>query len=186
MRQGEDASLMATIARDRDRRAFERLYDRHHRLVYGLAWRMLGEATEADDVFQVVFLYAWEKADRFDPARGSVEAWLTVLTRSRCLDRLRQRVRRRRREMPVEADLLEALAGTPPDEGQALAQRRAVVRALEQLTPVQRAVVEEAYFQGRTQVEIARGLDLPVGTVKGRLRLALDRLAKALARGSGS
>jgi RNA polymerase sigma-70 factor (ECF subfamily) len=180
---GEDASLLSAIARDRDRRAFEGLYDRHHRLVYGLACRMLGDVGEAEDVVQRVFLRAWERADTFDPSRGGAPAWLCVMTRSRCLDRLRQRGRRR--EQPMEQALLESLAhAAPGDADPALGQ--ALARALERLPSAQRAAVEAVYFKGLTQAEAAGALKLPLGTLKGRLRLAMDKLAQALGRGQSA
>ena len=183
MALGEDASLLLDIARDRDRRAFERLYDRHHRLVHGLAWRMLGDPGEAEDVLQLVFLRAWERADSFDPARGSVAAWLCVMTRSRCLDRLRQR--RRRPEQPMQQDTLEFLAAAAPEDADP-ARGRALARALEGLPPAQRLAVEAVYYQGLSQAEAARSLKLPLGTLKGRLRLAMEKLAQALERGASA
>jgi RNA polymerase sigma-70 factor (ECF subfamily) len=175
----DDASLLAAVAQDRDRRAFESLYDRHHRLVYGLAYRMLGEAGEAEELMQLVFLHVWERASGYDQGRGSAAAWLAVMTRSRCLDRLRQRKRGRSRELPVEESMLELLAGAAP-AGPDPRLVRALAEALPKLPPEQRAAVEAVYFQGLTQREAARTLRLPLGTVKGRLRLAMDKLALSL------
>jgi RNA polymerase sigma-70 factor (ECF subfamily) len=175
----DDASLLAAVAQDRDRRAFESLYDRHHRLVFGLACRMLGDPGEAEELLQQVFLHAWERAGSYDQGRGSAAAWLAVMTRSRCLDHLRKRRRGRSRELAVGEPLLEALAGPAP-AGPDPRLARAVAEALKNLPPEQRTAVDAVYFQGLTQVEAARTLRLPLGTVKGRLRLAMDKLALAL------
>jgi RNA polymerase sigma-70 factor (ECF subfamily) len=175
----DDASLLAAVARNRDRAAFESLYDRHRRLVYGLACRMLGDGAEADELLQLVFLQLWERAGTFDATRGSAAAWLCVMTRSRCLDQLRRRRRGRQREFAVENQVLEVLAGPAPS-GADPALGRAVSEALTALPAAQRSAVEIVFFQGLTHVEAARALKLPVGTVKGRLRLAMDKLALAL------
>jgi RNA polymerase sigma-70 factor (ECF subfamily) len=175
----DDASLLAAVARDRDRRAFESLYDRHHRLVYGLACRMLGDPGDAEELLQLVFMHLWERAGSYDQGRGSAAAWLAVMTRSRCLDRLRKRKRGRFREMSVEESMLEALAGPAP-AGPDPRLARALAEGLQKLPSEQQAAVEAVYFQGLTQSEAAQALRLPLGTVKGRLRLAMDKLALAL------
>ena len=182
MPMGDDASLLKDIAQHRDRRAFEGLYDRHHRLVHGLACRMLGDVGEAEDLVQQVFLAAWQRADSFDAGRGSAAAWLCVMTRSRCLDRLRARSRGRRREQSMPLEVLAAIAPAAAADADP-ARGRALALALEALPQAQRAAVEAVYYQGLTQAEAARALKLPLGTVKGRLRLAMDKLASALERG---
>jgi RNA polymerase sigma-70 factor (ECF subfamily) len=175
----DDASLLAAMARDRDRGAFEGLYDRHHRLVYGLAFRMLGDPGEAEELLQLVFLHAWERAGSYDPARGSAAAWLAIMTRSRGLDHLRKRRRGRGRELPAEESLLEALAGPAP-AGPDPRVARLVAEALRKLPADQQAAVDAVYYQGLTQAEAAKALRIPLGTVKGRLRLAMEKLALAL------
>jgi RNA polymerase sigma-70 factor (ECF subfamily) len=179
MPASEDSTLLSAIARDRSLEAFEGFYERHRRLVLGLAFRMLRAAEEAEDVLQLVFLHVWEHAERYDPARGAAGAWLCVMTRSRCLDQLRKRVRGR--EFSVDSGILEALAGAPsvadPDLGRTLAA------ALSELPEGQRAAVETVYFNGLTQAEAAEALRIPLGTVKSRIRLAMDSLAGTLNSG---
>jgi RNA polymerase sigma-70 factor (ECF subfamily) len=177
MFRDESASLLDSIARTRDLPSFEGLYDRHHRLVYGVACRILGDGHEAEDILQEVFLRVWERADSYDPSRGSAAAWLCVQTRSRCLDRLRQRGRRR--EQPMDGNQLENRApygadGVDPSQGRLLAE------ALKALPEEQRATIETVYFKGLTQVETAQAHQVPLGTVKGRLRLAMEKLARTL------
>ena len=181
----EEASWLAAIAATRDSRAFERLYDRHHRLVYGLACKMLADPVDAQDLLQKVFLHAWEKAALYDARRGSPGAWLCVITRSRCLDRLRQRQARSRKEVLLEPQVLQQQAGGRWDlDSQASdVRRRRVAQALGLLSAPQRAVTEAAYFEGLTQPEIAKRLGLPLGTVKSRMRLAMQRLVEHLRPG---
>ena len=180
MSEDDNASLLNAVALKRDLPAFEGLYDRHRRLVYGIACRMMGEGHEAEDVLQEVFLRVWERAGTYDATRGSAPAWLAVMTRSRCLDRLRQRSRRR--EQAVDNNILENNApagwvGADPEQGRILAE------ALKTLPKDQRVAVETVYFKGLTQLQTAQSLKLPLGTVKGRLRLAMDKLALALGAG---
>ena len=179
MSESEDSTLLSAIARDRNLKAFDGFYERHHRLVYGVAFRMLRAAGEAEDVLQLVFLHVWEHAGRYDPARGAAAAWLCVMTRSRCLDRLRKRVRGR--EFPVKSEILEALAGARPAVDPDLG--RTLAAALSELPEGQRAAVEIVYFNGLTQAEAAEALELPLGTVKSRIRLAMDSLARTLNSG---
>ena|ERR1700677_4104989 len=179
MPASEDSTLLSAIARDRSLKAFEGFYERHHRLVLGVAFRMLRAADEAEDVLQMVFLHVWEHAERYDPDRGAAGAWLCVMTRSRCLDLLRKRVRGR--EFPVHSGILEALAGTPPAVDPNLGH--ILAEALAELPEGQRAAVEIVYFNGLTQIEAAEALKIPLGTVKSRIRLAMDSLARTLNSG---
>ncbi|HTB21082.1 MAG TPA: sigma-70 family RNA polymerase sigma factor [bacterium] len=180
MSNDESASLLVAIARRRDLPSFEGLYDRHHRLVYGVACRILGDGHEAEDILQEVFLRVWQRAETYDPARGSAATWLCVLTRSRCLDRLRQKGRRR--EQSMEPGQLEVHA--PSGRNCADPSRdRLLADALNRLPDEQRAAVETVYFKGLTQAETAKHLRVPLGTIKGRLRLAMDKLARTLGVG---
>jgi RNA polymerase sigma-70 factor (ECF subfamily) len=155
-----------------DPAALGEFYDRYAGLVNGLALRILRNAAEAEDVVQEVFVQVWRQAERYDSARGSAEAWLCMIARSRSLDRLRRRASRRE-----ESD--ETLAGagseTPRTE-EALAVRK----ALESLTSDQRRALELAYYEGMTQSEIAERLQEPLGTIKTRIRTAMIRLRDVL------
>jgi len=163
--------------------ALEALYDRHSRIVFSLAYRIVEQSADAEDVTQDVFTHAWRRADQYDPQRGSVAAWLLVMTRSRALDRLR-----RRRSKPdgvgVEDERMLPLAGDAPDYERQLMMHAEVERlrtALRELPTGEREAIELAYYSGLTQAEIAARLDQPLGTVKTRVRSGLIRLRTAMA-----
>jgi RNA polymerase sigma-70 factor (ECF subfamily) len=158
--------------------ALEALYDRHARAAFGLALRMLGDREAAEGVVQEAFLAVSRHAARDAPARGSVRTWLLSIVHHRAIDRLRGRV--------ASSPLPEELGADPtaPDVWTLAAQRLdrdAIREAVRQLPAEQRQAIELAYFGGLTQSQIAAQLGLPLGTVKGRLRLALARLRGLLA-----
>jgi RNA polymerase sigma-70 factor (ECF subfamily) len=165
-----------------DHGALSELYDRHGRLVYSLALRVLRDQGDAEDVVQEVFSQAWRQASRYESTRGPVVAWLMNLARSRAIDRLRSR--RARPETggnDVEADRVLDLA-PPIDEQLALSDQAEQIRAaVEQLSLVQRVAIELAFYEGLTHVEIAERLELPLGTVKTRIRQGLSKLKERLA-----
>jgi RNA polymerase sigma-70 factor (ECF subfamily) len=174
-----DEELIARLAGDPS--ALGPLYDRHARLVYGLALAILGTADEAQDLTQEVFLSLCSQT-LFDPTRGTLGAFLTTLVRSRAIDRLRRRGRRVRllRAQWEAAPPAEPLA-TPLDR---LAQEQCagrVRRALGDLPAQERRALEMAYYQGLTQAEIAEELGAPIGTVKSWCRRGLIGLKNALA-----
>ncbi|MBC7789232.1 MAG: sigma-70 family RNA polymerase sigma factor [Anaerolineae bacterium] len=159
-----------------------RLYDRWSPLLFPLVVHLLTDPDEAEDVVQETFWQAWRHADRYDAARSDVAGWLFVIARSKALMRLR--ARRRRREEPLpSADAPELVAPlADPAVNAELAGRRAIVlAALAGLPPEQRHTVDLAYFHGMTQQEIAERTGQPLGTVKGRIRLALEKLRQPLA-----
>ena len=162
--------------------ALAELYDRHGRLVYSLALRVLRDQGDAEDVVQEVFSQAWRQASRYESTRGPVVAWLMNLARSRAIDRLRSR--RARPETggnDVEADRVLDLA-PPIDEQLALSDQAELIRAaVDQLSLVQRVAIELAFYEGLTHVEIADRLELPLGTVKTRIRQGLSKLKERLA-----
>jgi RNA polymerase sigma-70 factor (ECF subfamily) len=172
--------------RARDPAALERLYRQHGGLVHGLALRILQDGAEAEEVTQDVFLYVWQHAERFDPARGSLASWLVTLARSRGIDRLRSRgSRERRREglkREVDADLAAHEPADPLQHALAAERRTRVRRALALLPPEQRSALEIAYFEGLSHSEIAARLQAPLGTVKTRIRQGMIRLRDALAQ----
>jgi len=155
-----------------DSSALAEFYDRYAALVNGLALRILRNTAEAEDVVQEVFVQVWRQAERYDPTRGSAEAWLCMMARSRSLDRLRRRASRR--EEPDDA-APGAGAQTPRTE-----EAIAVRTALETLSLDQRRALELAYYEGLTQTEIAARLDEPLGTIKTRIRTAMIRLRDVL------
>ena len=158
---------------DGDRDAFARFYDLHAPLAYGVLRRML-PPEEAAEVLQDVFWELWRAADEFDADRGTPAAWVLVRARSRGIDRLRTA---RRREEMTATPLADALADeTAPNPGVLVEERDAVRGALAALPENQRDVIELAFFGGLTQTEIAARLGQPLGTVKTRMRLGMDRL----------
>jgi RNA polymerase sigma-70 factor (ECF subfamily) len=156
---------------DGDSEALGAFYDTYSGLVNGLALRILRDTTDAEDVVQEVFVQAWRQAGRFDPSRGSPEAWLCTIARTRALDRLRRRAARR--EEPSES--------APPPTGRPRTEEALAVRkALQGLSEDQRRALELAYYEGLTQSEIAERLDEPLGTIKTRIRTAMIRLRETL------
>jgi RNA polymerase sigma-70 factor (ECF subfamily) len=165
-----------------DEAALAELYDATSRQVYGLALRVLGDPSAAEDVTLEVFTQVWRTASSYDMGRGTPFGWLLTMTRSRAIDRIRSDAQARKREEPLE--FVEGTEGDPgpsPEANVAEAERRRIVRdALAVLSPEQRQVVELAYFGGLSHSEIAAELNQPIGTVKTRIRLAMQRLRDAL------
>lgn len=183
--QPSDADLAARV-RAGDERVLSRLYDEHAERLYSMAMAMLRDPGDAEEVVADAFLRLW-RADDFDPSRGSVGAYLAVVTRSRALDRLRSRDRRGRAEKrsaaadPTGFSLPVAEAADEPEARVEAGERRTrVVAALAALSDKQRAVVDLAYFGGLTHREIAERLSEPLGTVKTRLRDGMKKLRDAL------
>ena len=161
---------------------FEVLYQRHGAAAFALALRMLGSPAHAEDVVQDAFINLWRGAARYDSARGSVRSWLLGMVRNRSIDMLRSRGVHERRRIAM-AGLEEQLAARQETEAEFIRHELAttVRSALAKLPPDQRHVLELAYFGGWTQTEIAAHFDMPLGTVKGRMRLGLQKLRWALA-----
>ncbi len=183
---GADAELVGRM-RSKDERALVTFYDRWFPVVHGVVSRMLESADDVEDVVEEAFWQAWRQADRFDAERGSVQTWLLTIARSRALDRLRAR-RRLREDSLVDATAAEAdtSAPTPAAPSDPLAdaehaERSRMVRAaLADLPTEQREALELGYFGGFSQSEIAEQTGLPLGTIKTRMRLALQKLRERL------
>jgi RNA polymerase sigma-70 factor (ECF subfamily) len=178
----QDALLIARIVDESDEGAFSQLYDRHAPLLFGLACRILGRENEAEEALQEAMLQLWRKAGNYDAGKGSVRAWLVVVTRSRCLDRLRRRsvVTRREIQMPENAPEPADDALMAPEEMEQAETRAAVQRALGSLPEAQRKALEAAFFEGMTQTEISARFGEPLGTVKTRMRLGMIKLMEQL------
>ena len=175
-----DAALVHQLLK-KDVRAFEEIYDRHSRAVYGLVLRILQQAGTAEEVVQDVFLQLWRNASRYDERRGPFVPWLLTLARNRALDTLRLKSeRQRRREDQTEE--LPSIITTPAYEKDLDEKRRAErVRALmASLAPQQKRAIELAYFEGLSHTEIAATLREPLGTVKSWIRNGLLRLKEGL------
>jgi len=176
-----DHSAVARMAAG-DQAALAEFYDRHGRAVYSLAFRILRDQRDAEEVVQDVFAQAWRESARYNTRRGSVMAWLMTLTRSRAVDRLRGR--RSRPESAPAADPRAEItdASALADEQLAWSVRADLVRAaLDALPVLQRVAIELAFYEGLTHAEIAARLEEPLGTVKTRIRQGLLKLRERLA-----
>jgi RNA polymerase sigma-70 factor, ECF subfamily len=170
----EDAGLLMERVRARDADAFEVLYDRYHRLVYGLALRVLSDPAAAEDITQAVFLKVWSDPDLF--RGGNFGAWIARVARNRAFDVVRSRSAQTTSEIPESLPIDDTL------EEMALAEidGERVREALARLPNEQREPIELGFFAGATQEQIARQTGLPLGTVKTRIRSGLRRLRSAL------
>lgn len=169
--------------RHADAEAFRALFERHADHVYSLALRVVVQRPVAEDIVQEVFLKLWRRPSLFDASRGKFVTWLLSVTRNRAIDERRVRSRWFHQELPSPfgEEVLPASDATDPARGAVLADERAAVRgALATLPPDQRLAIEMAYFGGLSQSEIAGQLGLPLGTVKTRTRLAMQKLRTAL------
>ena len=155
--------------------ALAALYDASSSVLFGLALRMLGDRSDAEEVALDVYKYVWRNAGSFDGTRGTVAAWLIMLVRSRCLDRIRFRESRDRAEAPAR----QARTVPPPDAVVAH-QAAEIRRALSTLPREQAELIDLAYFSGFSHSELAERTGLPLGTIKTRLRLGLGRLRDLL------
>jgi len=180
-----DEDLMPLVER-KDPRAFEIVYDRHGGAAFSLAYRMVGNRSAAEDITQEAFLSLWRSGARYDRARGSVRTWLLGIVRNRAIDLLRREVMQapaisfddeisadKRPSSPVETDV-EALRREAARE---------VRGVLNELPGDQMRVIELAYFGGLTHSQIADMLGMPLGTVKGRMRLGMEKIRARLAEG---
>lgn len=185
---GEEAStdeqLMAGVQAG-DKQAFADLYDRHIPTIYALCKRILHRDSEAEAVVSDVFLEVWRKPHSFDAARGTCRTYLLTLTRSRAIDRWRASATRARKSQDASEEFVDSVAEIqlkmePSSLVETSERRRAVRTAIDQIDRPQRDVLMLAYFECLTHREIAERLELPLGTVKTRIRSGLGSLRKAL------
>src|SRR3954451_22693348 len=165
-----------------DARAFEAIYDRHGSAAFSLAYRIAGNRAAAEDIVQEAFLSVWRSTSaRYRPQRGNLRSWLLSVVHNRAIDSLRRSVVHTRRQVDSEG-LEERQAADELTDVEALRrdEARTVRSAMEQLPADQLKVVELAYFGGFTHSQIAEMLSMPLGTVKGRMRLALDKMRDGL------
>ncbi len=159
-----------------DAEAFATLYDRHSRAAYSLSYRMMGERQAAEDLAQDAFLKVWRSARGYRSERGSVRTWVLSIVHNRGIDQLRSLASRRRTQDRVEASAPRSQPSEAFAETWRNSQRDQVREALSTLPAEQLKILELAYFSGFTHVEISNLLDLPLGTVKGRMRLGLKKI----------
>jgi RNA polymerase sigma-70 factor (ECF subfamily) len=161
--------------------AFELLYDRHGSAAFSLAYRMIGSRAAAEDITQEAFLSIWRSRLRYEPTRGSVRTWVLGIVHHRAIDALRRNLVHERRRVDYEG--VEERRAAPDRTDVEAARRqeaRSVRSALDELPEEQSRVIELAYFGGFSHTQIAEMLETPVGTVKGRMRLGLEKLRQSL------
>jgi RNA polymerase sigma-70 factor (ECF subfamily) len=175
-----DEDLMQRVD-DADAAAFEVVFDRYSGAAFSLAYRMCGRQSIAEDIVQETFLSLWRRGGRFDRARGTACSWVLGAVRNRAIDSFRHETAKTGRDVSDDAAAERMAARERTDhEAERRDEARHVRGALEQLPAEQRRVIELAYFGGFTHTEIAQMLDIPAGTVKGRMRLGLTRMRLAL------
>ena len=179
-----DEELMPLIGA-KDPEAFEVFYDRHGGVAYSLAYRIVGEKAAAEDVTQEAFISIWKSGARFDRARGSVRSWMLSIVRNRAIDALRSRAGKAPKLTFDDDAVLEQRPSEELTEEEAMRNETAgeIRGALGELPGEQSKVIELAYFGGFSQSEISRMLGVPLGTVKGRMRLGLEKIRGELAEG---
>jgi len=177
-----DEELMALVDR-KEAEAFSVLYDRHGGAAYSLAYRIVGDRTAAEDVSQEAFLSIWRSNARFDRARGSVRSWVLSVVRNRAIDALRRGGAQAPKLDHDDDGVLEARAAEERTETEAIRREnsRELRGAMQELPEDQSQVIELAYFGGFSHSEIAEMLGMPLGTVKGRMRLGLEKIRSQLA-----
>lgn len=183
--QQDDAAILRQIVA-RDPRSMELLYDRYGGVAYALALRVLRDPGAAEDVVQEAFFNIWRQGTSYDTARGTVRTWLLTVVHHRAIDRVRSIQAKTRGDVAIDSVLfLQAKEDTWATVSAGLESER-IRAAVATLPPEQRQVVEMAYFAGLTHVEIAERVGIPLGTVKGRMRLAVDKLRDALRMPKGA
>ena len=171
-----DEDLISLVQEERDPEAFAALYDRHARAAYSLAYRMMGERQAAEDIVQDALLKVWRAAGSYRAERGSVRTWLLSVVHNRAIDQLRSLASRRRTQERIEASAPRSQPSEAFTQTWRNSQREQVREAVKTLPREQLKVQELAYFSGYTHLEIAELLGLPLGTVKGRMRLGLKKI----------
>ena len=175
----ELAELMSRVASG-DQDAFAAVYDATSRGVYGIVLRVLIDAAQAEEVTQEVYVDAWRTAARYDATQGTVTAWLNTIAHRKAVDRVRYVERSRQREQRHAEASVEPPAPDVSEEVVAGDEGRRVREAMRELPEAQRTALALAYFEGRTQREIAEYLEIPLGTAKTRIRDAMQRLRRIL------
>lgn len=190
LKHADEVALLRRVAQ-KDAQALQQLYDQYARLVYSLVYRIVGKQEDAEDLLQEVFLLVWEKAKYFDESKGNVYSWLVALSRNRAIDKTRseKNLRTKSRKLTAESQVIESSVHTlqkTPLDAAVMSQRAALVEeAMHDISEEQREVIMLAYFGGLSQSEIAQELELPLGTVKTRIRQGMLKLQGALSRRLG-
>jgi len=177
----DDEDLLTQVGK-RDQVAFEAFYDRFERQAFSLAYRIIGERSAAEDIVQEAFLSIWKSGERYDKTRGSAGAWALGIVRNRAIDTLRSKASRTPTLDSDDDSVLESRPATNRTDEQAMRRetQREVREVISELPEKQSKVINLAFFGGFSQSEISEMLDLPLGTVKGRMRLGLEKIRGGL------
>ncbi len=173
-----DIALLKRIA-EKEVEALSILYDRYSARFFGLALKILDDRALAEEVVQDLFLFIWQESRRFDNARGSCIAWLMVLCRNRCIDKLRSAKANLKRTAILRENMDNFLTNESQDPLQFVSHKETqetVAQALAQIPEEQRTPIQLTYFEGLSQTEIAEYLKVPLGTIKTRIRLGMQKL----------
>ena len=182
-----DRALLQRIA-SKEPDALSELYDHYSNLLLGLLKSILKKTEEAEDILQEVFTTIWEKADQFDAERGSAYTWIVSLTRNKGIDRLRSKVYKEQKKQSTSLDDDDVFHPLYSDENNPLENTilsdrvKRIYEALQKLSEKQRSVIQVAYFDGLSQSEISDEYDIPLGTVKTRMRDGMIKLRELLAQ----
>lgn len=181
----ETDELLLDLIREGDQLALSRLYDRKSGIIYSMAYGLLGNKHDAEEITEEVFLKIWENAEKFDRARGSVAAWITIIARRLAIDRTRSKqYRSRTREVSIEAVDAGGKLGDKHQESESrmimAVEAGNISNALDQLNDTHREVIRLSYFEGLSHSKISERLDTPLGTVKTRIRDAVVQLRQIL------
>ena len=180
LRERADEDLMALV-RQGDARAYEVIYDRHCDVAFSLAYRVCGSRAAAEEVVQEAFLALWRSGARYDRTRGSVRTWVLTIVHHRAIDLLRRNVNFDRRHTLDDSIAEQVQAPERTDvEAARRDEAREIRAALEELPPDQSRVIELAFYGGYTHSEIAELLGAPIGTIKGRMRLGMEKMRTSL------
>jgi len=181
----EEREWMALV-QNGDKQALRKLYDRFNKILFGMIYKILRNKEESEDLLQEIFVKIWNKADQFDPSRGSAYSFIATLARNRAIDRTRSRAfkNRRKDDYVINDDEYSFNLSTEnpnPEEKIEITERAVGVRkALAQLNEKERQVLYISYFEGLSQTEIADKIDIPLGTVKYRMRQGMIKLREML------
>ena len=174
-----DRALLRAM-QDGDQQAVAELYDRYGGAAYGLAYRIANDPGLAEDIVQEAFVSLWRQCGRFDPDRGQVRSWLLTIVHHKAVDAVRRRANRPERGLPEGAEQFLESSGRPDELAEITMDADAVRQAVAQVPEEQRKTILLAYFGGLTHVEIADRMQVPLGTVKSRLRIGLEKMREAL------
>ncbi|WP_226670123.1 RNA polymerase sigma factor [Metabacillus litoralis] len=178
MIQNDDASLYSK-AMNKDRMAFETLYDRYEKLLYSFAYRLTNDPSLTEEVIQDVFLKLWNGTNVYEENKGKFSSWLLTVTRNKAIDEIRKRKRHTHEEM-IDKDALVQDEDSVEEKVEWNEQKNKIKQAMSKLKDDQQQIIHLFYFKGLSQQHIADQCELPLGTVKGRIRIALKHLRKML------